>query len=199
MKDILAYELHGNCYLNISNRCILRCRFCPKFDGQWDVQNYHLRLSHEPTVDELLQAIGDPERYNEIVFCGLGEPTTRLDVLLNLAEKLRDSSARIRLNTDGLGNLVHYMDITPLLADRVDAISISLNAQSKEVYDLHCRPPHPEAYESLLDFIACSKAHIADVTVTAIDGLEGVDINACRELADHLGVKFRRRVLGQVG
>lgn len=199
MGDTLAYELHGNCYLNISNRCVLRCRFCPKFNKQWDLQQYNLRLSHEPSVDQVLQAIGEPDRFNEIVFCGLGEPTTRLEVLLKLAEKLQGSGAHVRLNTDGLGNLVHYMDITPLLAGKIDAISISLNAQSKQVYERHCRPPHPDAYESVLDFIVCAKKTIADVTVTAIDGLEGVDINACRELADHLGVKFRRRVLGQLG
>lgn len=199
MSDILAYELHGNCYLNISNRCVLRCQFCPKFNKQWKVHNYDLSLSREPSFDEVLTAMGEPGRFNEIVFCGLGEPTTRLDLLLALAEKIQESGVRVRLNTDGLGNLVNYMDITPLLADKIEAISISLNAQSKEVYHRHCRPPHAEAYESLLDFIVCAKRNIADVTVTAIDGLDGVDINACRELADTLGVKFRRRVLGQIG
>ncbi len=197
-NDTLAYELHGNCYVNITNQCTLKCSFCPKFNKQWDVQGYNLRLSAEPTAADIIQAIGDPGRYHEVVFCGLGEPTMRLSVLLEVAQAIHGRTW-VRLNTDGLGNLVQGMDITPELAGKVDAISISLNAQSETVYNHHCRPPQQGTYPALLDFISSAKKQIDDITVTAIDGLVGVDIKACRDIADTYGVKFRRRVLDQVG
>lgn len=196
--DTLAYELNGNCYLNITNRCTLRCSFCPKFNKTWDVRGYPLKLSKQPTADAIIDAVGDPARYNEIVFCGLGEPTMRLGVLLKVARAFHDK-ARIRLNTDGLANLTQGMDITPRLAGKIDALSISLNAQSEAVYDRHCRPPQSGTYPALLDFIECAKHHVDDITLTAIDGLEGVDIDACRAIADRYEVRFRRRVLDQVG
>ncbi len=196
--DILTYNLHGNCYVNLTNRCTLKCNFCPKFNKIWDVQGYNLKLCADPSVDDIVAAIGDPTRYNEVVFCGLGEPTMRLSALLEVAEAIPEQ-IRVRLNTDGLGNLVQGMDITPELAGKVDAISVSLNAQSEDVYNRHCRPPLTGTYPALLDFIECAKQYIDDITLTAIDGLEGVDINACREIADDYGVKFRPRELDKVG
>jgi len=198
-QDTIAYELHGNLYLNITNRCTLRCAFCPKFNHQWDVQSYNLRLRREPSVAELIAAVGDPKRYREIVFCGLGESTLRLDTLVSVAEYLHARGARIRLNTDGLANLVYGRDVTTELAHCVDAVSISLNAQDAATYERHCRPKHEHAFEAVLEFIERAREHIADVTLTAIDGLEGVDIEACEALAKGLGVKFRRRVLDRVG
>jgi TatD DNase family protein len=196
--DVLAYELHGNCYINLTNQCTLRCSFCPKFNKQWDVQGYDLKLTSQPTAVDILQAIGDPGRFQEVVFCGLGEPTMYLSVLLDVAEALH-GQVRVRLNTDGLGNLVQGMDIIPDLAGKVDALSISLNAQSEAVYNRHCRPPQTGTYPALLDFIESARKHFDDITLTAIDGLEGVDIDACRAIANSFGVKFRRRVLDQVG
>ena len=89
--------------------------------------------------------------------------------------------------------------MTPELGSAIDAISISLNAQDEATYERYCRPKQTGAYAALLDFIAKVKAHVPDVTVTAIDGLEGVDIAACARIAAELGVKFRARVLDQIG
>lgn len=195
----IAYRLHGNCYLNITDRCNLRCRFCPKFNGNWEVQGYDLRLRHAPSLKEITAALGDPRRYREVVFCGLGEPTKRLYTLLQVAERIKARGGRVRLNTDGLANWFHEEDITPALAGRVDAVSVSLNAQDTRTYNRHCRPPTEGAHEAVLDFLARARCHVPEVTATAIDGLEGVDIGACERLAAELGVGFRRRVLDQVG
>ena len=198
---VYAYVLHGNCYLNLTNRCNLRCRFCPRLENEWDVQDYNLRmtLKQEPGAAELLSAVGDPKDFQEVVFCGLGEPTLRLETLLQTGRALRQRGARVRLDTNGLANQYHGRDVTPELATAVDAISISLNAQNEATYERYCRPKQPGAYAALLDFIQRVREHISDVTVTAIDGLEGVDIDACARLAADLGVKFRRRVLDQIG
>ncbi len=197
--ETIAYQLHGNCYLNLTQRCTLRCRFCPKFNGTWRVKDYDLRLHREPSAEQLIAAAGDPRRYREVVFCGLGEPTLRLPIVLAVAGRLRAEGARIRLNTDGLASLRHGSDVSPELAGRIDALSVSLNAQNPEVYNRHCRPTIPGAYAAMLDFVRRARRFVPDITVTAIDGLAGVDIEACAEIADGLGVNFRRRVLDNVG
>ena len=197
--DVIAYTLHGNCYLNLTNRCTLRCEFCPKFNKSWEVQGYPLRLRQDPGVQQMLDAVGDPSAYREVVFCGLGEPTLRLPELLQVAYKLKQAGARVRLNTDGLANWVYQRNIVPELAECVDALSISLSAQDETTYNRHCRPPAVGAYPELLEFILCAREHISDITITAIDGLEGVDIGACEALAQRFNVKFRRRVLDEVG
>jgi TatD DNase family protein len=196
----VGYSLHGNRYLNITNRCTLRCAFCPKFNGNWTVQNHQLRLTQEPTIDEIVAAAGDPANCREVVFCGLGEPTLRLYAMLEVARRLKARGfKRIRLNTDGLASFVHGRDVTPDLEGLIDAVSVSLNAQDEATYDRHCRPPRPGAFAAMLEFVRNVGEFVPEVTVTAIDGLEGVDIAACERLAAGLGVDFRRRVLDQVG
>lgn len=196
----IGYTLHGGRYLNITNRCTLRCTFCPKFNGSWTVRDYDLRLfGDEPTVDEIVDAVGDPDEVEEVVFCGLGEPTLRLYTLLDAASRLRGRVPRLRLNTDGLANLVYGRDVTPDFEDVLQALSVSLNAQDAETYQRHCRPLLPGAHAAVLDFVKRAREFVPEVTLTAIDGLPGVDIAACRKLADDLGVNFRRRVLGVVG
>ncbi|EEO28558.1 TatD family nuclease-associated radical SAM protein [Oxalobacter paraformigenes] len=195
-EDTVGYTLHGSRYLNLTNRCgILRCAFCPKFNGAWSVKEYDMRLHHYPSADELVEAAGNPADYKEIVFCGMGESTMRLEVMLEVARRLREKGARLRLNTNGLGNLINGRDVAPEIAALIPTISVSLNAQDEETYNRHCRPKDPRAYASVLEFVESARKAGADVTVTAIDGLPGVNIAACQAVADRLGVRFRRRVL----
>jgi TatD DNase family protein len=199
VEPAIGYTLRGNRYLNVTRRCTLRCRFCPKFNGSWSVRGHDLRLDREPDAATLLAAAGDPRQYREIVFCGLGEPTLRLYTVLEVGAELRRQGAHVRLNTDGLANLVHGRDVTPDLEDSVDAVSISLNAQDAATYSRHCRPPMAGAHAAVLDFAERVRDFVPSVTLTAIDGLDGVDIPACREISERLGVGFRRRELGRVG
>ncbi len=196
----IAYTLRGSRYLNITSRCTLRCAFCPKFNGSWEVKQYELRLRREPSVEAIIAAVGEePARYREVVFCGLGEPTRRLDVMLEVAGWLRGKGARVRVNTDGLASLIHQRDVTPEFAGRVDAVSISMNAQDESLYNRHCRPRHAEAFSAMLAFSRQIQKHVPEVVMTAIDGLPGVNIAACRRLAAEIGATFRRRVLDVVG
>lgn len=200
-KEIIAYQLHGNCYLNITDRCTLRCAFCPKFNKAFEVQGYDLRLKFDPSFEQVVEAVGDISRYQEIVFCGLGEPTQRLELMLQLAQHFKAQGSNIRVNSDGLASLLHGRDVTPELAGKIDALSISMNAHNEDVYNRHCRPKsdHPGAYQAMLEFASKAKAFVPSVTLTAIDGLEGVDIDACRQMAADIGVEFRRRELDVVG
>ncbi|MFB6260158.1 MAG: TatD family nuclease-associated radical SAM protein, partial [Thiohalorhabdaceae bacterium] len=127
----LAYQAHGNCYLNLTSRCTLRCAFCPKFHKDWEVDGYDLRLHSSPSADEVMAAVGAPQAYAEVVFCGLGEPTLRLPTLLEVADRLKAAGAAVRLNTDGLASWREGRDVTPELDGRVDTLSVSLNAQNE--------------------------------------------------------------------
>ena len=199
MTDQLSYQIGDRLYLNITDRCTLECRFCPKTQDRPEVRGYDLRLSERPTVEQLIASVGDPARYAEVVFCGFGEPTLRLKVLLEVARWIKAHGGRVRVNTDGLANLVHKDDTLPLLGECVDAISVSMNAQNAAVYEEHCQPALPGSYEQMLDFLRAAPRHIPEVTATAIRGLPGVDIDACERLARGLGVTFRARDLDKVG
>lgn len=198
-RGVVGYSLGDNRYLNVTNRCTLRCAFCPKFNSCWTVQDYGMRLGREPSVEQIVEAAGDVEQYREIVFCGLGEPTLRLYDVLEAGARLRAEGGYVRVNTDGLANLVHGRDVTPDLEGIVDALSVSLNADNAEVYDRHCRPRTPHSYEAMLDFVGRAREFVSDITVTAIEGLPGVDIDACERIARQLGVEFRLRMLDVVG
>lgn len=195
----ISYTIGDRLYLNITDRCTLECAFCPKNNGSMQVHDYDLSLDHRPSAEEVINAVGDPRRFSEVVFCGYGEPTLRLKVLLAVAHHVRACGGRVRINTDGLANLVHKRNVLPELAECVDALSVSMNAQDARIYDLHCRPAISGSFEAMLDFLQQAPDYITDVTATAVEGLAGVDIERCEALARKLGVKFRQRELDVVG
>ena len=195
----LAYPIGDNLYLNITDRCTLRCAFCPKHASEPRVRGYDLSLGARPEVSEIIAALGDPARYSEVVFCGFGEPTLRLKLVLEVSDYIQARHGRVRVNTDGLANLVHKRNVLPELAGRVDALSVSMNAHNETVYNRHCRPALRGSYQAMLSFLEQAPRYITEVTATAIDGLPGVDITACQRLAMERDVQFRRRVLDVVG
>ncbi|MBF0195781.1 MAG: YchF/TatD family DNA exonuclease, partial [Magnetococcales bacterium] len=191
-KEILAYPIGKGLYINLTKGCTLHCEFCPKWSTPV-VHDYDLTLNHNPSAQEIIDAMGDFSSYEEIVFCGYGEPTLRLEVLLQVASEVKKrGSQKVRINTDGLANRVYRKDITPRFKGLIDSISISLNAQDEAIYNRHCQPAMKNSYSAMLEFITQVKAHVPEVTATAVDGLEGVDIEACRQIAEEkLGVNFR--------
>lgn len=197
----IAYQIDDALYLNLTNACTLRCRFCPKHNGKWEVKGHRLEIDRGPTFEQVVAAIGDPTPFREVVFCGLGEPTLRLGLMLRVAHWLKEEGVlRIRLNTDGLANLIHQRDTTAEMVGLIDAVSVSLNAQDEATYNRHCDPSRPGAFAACKEFIRAAAAHLPEVVATAVDGLDGVDVEACREIAEtELGARFRRRVYGKVG
>lgn len=195
----VSYTIGDRLYLNITDRCTLRCAFCPKHNGSYRVHEHDLALDRRPALHEIIDAVGNPRDYSEVVFCGFGEPTLRLKALLHTARHIKAQGGRVRVNTDGLANRVHKRNVLPDLARSVDALSVSMNAQNETVYDRHCRPSLRGSFDAMLAFLEQAPRHIDDVTATAIDGLDGVDIDACADLASQYGVGFRRRVLDIVG
>ncbi len=198
---LLAYPIGQSLYLNLTKACTLHCQFCPKWSVSPVVHDYDLTLRRNPSVDEILKAMGDFSAYKEIVFCGFGEPTLRLDTLLTVASEIKKrGNYRIRINTDGLANRVYGTDITPRFRGLIDAVSVSLNAQDQATYDRICQPALSDSYVAVLAFIQAVKAQGVDVTATAIEGVEGVDIQACKHLVEGvLGVRFRVRYRNALG
>ncbi|UTW05377.1 TatD family nuclease-associated radical SAM protein [Amphritea atlantica] len=197
--ETLVYQIDNNLYINLTDRCTLACQFCPKHNGCTEVKGYDLTLEVRPPAQQIIDLIGDPKQYDCVVFCGYGEPTLRLKPLLEIAHWIKANGGNTRLNTDGLGNLVNKRNILPELSECIDALSVSLNAHNEAVYIRHCQPALNGSYEAMLEFVALAPEYISDVSASAINGLEGVDIDACRALAEQRGVKFKQRELDVVG
>lgn len=194
----IAYEIRDSLYLNITNRCTNACDFCVRNQTSF-VKGHNLKLDLEPSAPEILKAAGDVKRYKEVVFCGYGEPTLRLDVIKGVAAELKKKGARIRVVTNGHGDLINKRPIAAELSGLVDSFSVSLNTDKKELYDRICKPDFgPETYGRIIDFIKdCVRIGI-EVEVTCLD-LAGVDVKRCEDMARSLGAKFRLRRLGVVG
>ena len=195
----IAYRIRDALYLNVTNRCTNECTFCAK-NTDYTVKGHYLGIEREPSVEEIISAIGsDPSSYDEVVFCGFGESLVRVDVVKEVSRWLKERGARVRINTDGLANIIHKRNILPELAGLVDSISVSLNADSPENYRKICRPPFEGAYEGVKAFIVEAKNYIPEVTASVV-GLPNLDVERCKEIAEkELGVKFRLRPYNEVG
>jgi TatD DNase family protein len=194
----IAYRIRDSLYLNITNRCSNRCSFCAKFED-FTVKGHFLRLDHEPSATEVLAAIGDPSCYDEVVFCGYGEPLLRLDLIKEVAAALKVRGVRIRINTDGQANLVYGRNILPELAGLVDCVSVSLNAADAETYARLCNTPFgEEGFRGVCAFLREARSHIPQVVASAVT-VPGLDVAQVRRLAEDLGVEFREREYQEMG
>ena len=197
--DIITYEYYGSLYINLTNRCDCRCVFCVRDQGGSSLDG--LWLQEEPTREAVLAEIlgQDLSQYQELVFCGYGEPTCRLDDLLWLCDQLRAAQRidlpPIRLNTNGHGSLINHRDITPELQGRLNAVSVSLNGSNQEEYLRLTRPGTGQAaWTAMLNFVRLAKQYVPKVAVTVVDyDKSPQEIEACRALAQQLGADFRVR------
>jgi TatD family-associated radical SAM protein len=192
----IVYPANGNLYLNLTNRCSCDCTFCLR-RFTWEVYGYDLRLDAEPGIPEILDAVDDgldETRPDQLVFCGLGEPTLRLDAVLAVTSVATERGVQTRLDTNGCGQLSNpETDVVRSLADAgLDAVSISLNAADPAEYISLCKPGHRDAHGAVVRFAEQCLAAGIDTTMTALDGL-GVDLEACRAVAEDLGASFRAR------
>ena len=195
----ISYELGDSLYLNITNRCTNNCSFCIRNNPAGVANELNLWLDQEPTVDEVLADIAKREvgGYKEFVFCGYGEPMMRTYDIIVICKRLKEKyTIPIRINTNGQANLIYDKDITPLLANVVDGISISLNAKDGPTYQAICHSDYGEnSFAALLDFASKCKKHLPSVILTVVDVMTEEDIQACREIAKAIGVDFRVRHL----
>jgi TatD DNase family protein len=209
VRGHISYAIRDSLYINLTNACTDRCVFCALSDDQfWKgegtspfVKGYHLRMAKDPSVQEVLDSVGDPSRYKEIVFCGYGEPIIRLKELREIALRLREKGAKsIRINTNGHGNLIHKRPIAADLKGIADEISVSLNTPTAEQYLEICRPSFGlPAYDSIKQFIRDCRDQGIRVVATVV-AMPGVDVEACRKVAEQeLKVAYRIRTYDDVG
>lgn len=197
MSMTILYEVGNNLYVNLTNKCPCSCTFCIRNNGDGAYGSDSLWLEHDPEEHEILKEFEkyDLSRYNEIVFCGYGEPTMRLDVMLSVIRKLKENECpAIRLNTNGLSDLIHGEPTAHKLKGLVDTVSISLNAGTKEEYLKVTRPKYgDESFEAMQKFASDCKNYVPSVILTVVDIIGKDQIAASQAVADKLGVKLRVR------
>ena len=205
MDYAYRYGDRGRLYLNTTNRCANRCAFCIR-NSAVDFGAAELWGDHEPDIHMLKNAIqqhGNLEDFTEFIWCGYGEPTFRLDLIVEAASWLRSRGASVRLNTNGQACLIHSRDVLPELGGAVDVVSVSLNAPNAARYLELCRPdpddfPDPGkirtspeiTWEAMLDFLRRAPAYFSMVQASVIGlSLTSAEIEQSRELAFSLGIK----------
>lgn len=196
LKDIL-YTYKDNVYLNITNKCPCACTFCIRSQKNAIGSADNLWLEHNPDFDEVKNAIDnfDFTGYNEVIFCGYGEPTNAFDLLIKVAQYIRNKmNIKIRVNTNGLGSLINERDISQELCQNVDAVSISLNCSNEEEYNKVVRPKFGiKSYSAMLDFAKNCKKYTDDVMLSVVDVIGEEEIAKCQKIADDLDIKLRVR------
>ena len=197
-KDMtITYEVDGALYINVTNRCTNNCEFCIRKNGDGAYGSDSLWLEREPTEEEILDSVfsRDLSIYREIVFCGYGEPSIRLDVIRSVAVKIKEKcSLPVRINTNGHSSLYHGYDTAPEYKDAFDCVSISLNTPSPERYDEICHPVKAGSFEAMLDFAREVKKYVPSVLLSVVkDFLTADELSECHRIAKDLGVTLKVR------
>lgn len=195
MADIL-YTYKNQVYANITNRCDCSCEFCIRTHKDSVGEADSLWFKTEPTLEEIKAAMDafDLSQYEELVYCGYGEPTCALENLLASAAYAKEKyGVKVRVNTNGLGNLYHGRNIVPELAQVVDRVSISLNAPTAERYQQITRPQFENAFSAMLEFASLSQQTFEHTQLSIVDVLPADDIAACQQIADDRGIYLKIR------
>lgn len=193
----LTYWRDTSFYINPTSRCTNNCLFCVRQFSE-GVFGFNLKLPSDPTHEELIKAIELTfnDNFDDIAIVGFGEPLLNIDGVLAVIRKMKTiTNHPIRMNTNGQGLLLYPHRNIPLeLAEAgLDRVQISLNAHNEDIYLRLCQPKFGRiAYHSILDFAEQCKQHMR-VELSAVD-IPGVDIEACRGIAERMGVEFRVRV-----
>lgn len=193
----ILYDYKESLYINMTNKCPCSCVFCIRQETDHVGNSNSLWLDHDPTVDEVKNELKnfDLEKYEEIVFCGYGEPLVRLNEVIEVSKYIKSfSNIKIRINTNGLSDLIHNKKTAVLLKDSIDSISISLNAPNKTRYNEVTKPKFGEkSFDALLDFARDCKKYIGEVNFSVVDEITDEEIKESQDLADKMNIVLRVR------
>lgn len=196
----ITYQVRNAIYVNLTNRCPCACTFCLRANGPGVYGSDSLWLEREPTREEAIAAVdaANPAQYAELVFCGYGEPTERLEDVLAIARHVRETApaTKIRINTNGLSDLIHGRPTAAELKGLVDTVSISLNTPDPDEYFKVCHPKFgPGSHAALLQFAKDCVAIVPSVVLTVVDvPVTSLENQAkCREIASSIGATLRVR------
>lgn len=193
----ILYDYKESLYVNITNKCPCSCVFCIRKETDHVGNSDSLWLDHEPTVEEVKNEFKkfNLENYDEIVFCGYGEPLVRINEVIEIAKYIRSiSDLKIRINTNGLSDLIHNKKTAILLKDKIDSVSISLNAPNKIRYNEVTKPKFGEkSFDALLNFAEDCKEYIEEVNFSVVDEINNDEIEEAQKLADKMNIVLRVR------
>ena len=194
----ILYKVHNNLYVNLTNKCPCACTFCLRQNMDHVGESKSLWLEREPSAEEVMAEFAkfDMSRFNEVVFCGFGEPTEAFEVLKKVAAFVKETyHMPIRLNTNGLGNLVNGRDITPEMEGLIDTVSISLNTPNADRYHELVRSKFGDkSFDAMLDFARSSTKYVSNVVMTTVDTtITKEEEEECRRICDSIGAKYRIR------
>lgn len=192
----ITYILGNKLYINLTNKCPCNCTFCIRNNGEGAYGSDSLWLDHDPSAEEAITALmaHDLDKFDEIIYCGYGEPTEALDVLLATAEYIKSvSKTTVRINTNGLSDLINQKETAPLFLGLINIMSISLNAPTMEEYNKVTRPSFPDAFQAMQDFAVACKGYVPTVMMTVVDVIPKEQIEQAKALTKKLGITLRIR------
>lgn len=196
MADIV-YTFENQAYLNITNACPCRCTFCIRNNGDSVGEATTLWFDHNPSIDEIKSEIDtfDFSKYNNsIIICGYGEPTCALNNLIEACNYLKSKGIGIRLNTNGLSDLINKRETAKEICEVIDSVSISLNAPTAEKYNEVTRPVFGEkSFDAMLKFAKECKEFGIPTKLTVVDVISTEDIEACKKLCEEIDIPLRVR------
>ena len=194
----IVYDYFGGLYINMTNKCPNHCEFCirnftPRL-GDAD----SLVLKEDPTVEEVKAELRrwPVSQYGEVVFCGYGEPTERLPELLEIARFIKASWGKpIRINTNGLADLIWGRETAPDLEGIIDSVSVSMNESDDESYNALCHPRFGAgSYDAIIKYIKDVKQYVPHVAASVVGGtLSPAHLEICRQRAEKLDIDFKVR------
>lgn len=195
---VILYEVHNNIYVNLTNKCPCACTFCLRQTKDSMDESGSLWLEREPSVEEVKAEFEkrDIDKYDEIVFCGFGEPTERLDDLLSIAQWLRQKYDKpIRVNTNGLGDLINGKNTAPMYKDKIDTVSISLNTPNKErFYELTRNKFGQDSFDAVIEFAKNVKEYVPKVVLSTVSTtLSAEEEKECAAICKNIGAQYRIR------
>lgn len=194
----ILYKVHNNLYVNLTNKCPCACTFCLRQTRDSMEGSGSLWLEREPSVEEIIADFANfnMDDFNEVVFCGFGEPTERIGAVLQAARYVKDAyGKKTRINTNGLGNLVNGRDICPDMEGLIDTVSISLNTPNKERY---CELTRSRfgigSFDAMLDFAKSAVKYVPNVVMTTVaTTISHEEEEECRRICGQIGAKYRIR------
>ena len=194
----ITYPVNKGLYINMTNRCPCNCTFCLRHNADGVYGSDSLWLDREPTVQEVCDSVDtwDLTQFEEVVFCGYGEPTERLEDLLLVAKYIKDKQdIKIRINTNGLADLIWQKQTAPSLKGLIDTVSISLNTPNKEDYLKVVRPKFGVgSYDAMLNFAKDCTAYVPNVVMTVVDVVTSKEEQEqCRKICENIGARLRVR------
>lgn len=192
--NTFSYVIDNKIYVNLTNRCSNACDFCVRITDAYG--DYSLWLDREPTAREIIESFADKnfDERDEVVFCGYGEPTYRMDVMLEVADYVHAHGKKTRINTNGQGSLINGSDVPKMFEGHIDVVNVSLNETDAEAYQALCHSVYGEkAFDELINFASECKKYVERVVFSVVDVIGADKIEKARLIAEEAGVELRVR------